>query len=334
MRKIILSLICALVILSACEKVVLNDPSTNLPNTSTNKTSPTVTLTDPANNATGVVLNHIIVTNFNKPIDQTTITSLTFTLMQGLTAVAGTITSTGTKATFTSTSNLSPNTIYTGTITTGAKDVAGNALISNYTFSFTTGTAADTIPPTVISTDPLNNATSVATNKVVALTFSEAMDPLTLNTTTFTLKQGTTSVSGTVAYSGTNATFTPSNILAPGTTYTATITTGAKDIAGNALAANSVWSFTTFVTPPLSFASDVVPVLTMCNNCHRHGWTTSSVASTFYTNLVNRGYVNPISYTSSMIYSMLNSGHPGSGNISTANTNKIINWMKEGSKNN
>lgn len=97
----------------------------------------------------------------------------------------------------------------------------------------------------VTSTDPINNVTGVARNKVVALTFSEAMDPLTINTSTFTLKQGTTAVSGTVAYSGTTATFTPSNVLAPSITYTATITTGAKDLAGNALAANTVWSFTT-----------------------------------------------------------------------------------------
>ncbi|MDO9579662.1 MAG: ice-binding family protein [Bacteroidales bacterium] len=101
------------------------------------------------------------------------------------------------------------------------------------------------VRPKVTSTDPLNNVTGVARNKVVALTFSEAMDPLTINTSTFTLKQGTTAVSGTVAYSGTTATFTPSNVLAPSITYTATITTGAKDLAGNALAANTVWSFTT-----------------------------------------------------------------------------------------
>jgi len=107
------------------------------------------------------------------------------------------------------------------------------------------GESNDNDSPMVTSTDPLNNATGVAHNKVVALTFSEAMDPLTINTSTFTLKQGTTAVSGTVAYSGTTATFTPSNVLAPSITYTATITTGAKDLAGNALAANTVWSFTT-----------------------------------------------------------------------------------------
>ena len=91
------------------------------------------------------------------------------------------------------------------------------------------------------------------------------------------------------------------------------------------------------VTPPvtgLSFAKDVMPVLSMCQGCHNHGWTASTVASTYYTNLVNSGYVNPASYTSSAIYLKLSSGHPGAGNISAANTNKIINWMIQGSKNN
>jgi hypothetical protein len=101
------------------------------------------------------------------------------------------------------------------------------------------------VRPTVTITDPLNTASGVARNKAVVLTFSEAMDPLTINTSTFTLMQGTTPVSGTVAYSGTTATFTPTNTLAAGTTYTATITTGAKNVAGTALAGNIVWSFTT-----------------------------------------------------------------------------------------
>jgi hypothetical protein len=95
------------------------------------------------------------------------------------------------------------------------------------------------------STDPGNNLTGVARNKVISFTFSEAMDPLTINSTTFTLMQGTTAVAGTVSYSGTTATFTPANPLLPGTVYTATITTGAKSLNGKSLASNSVWGFTT-----------------------------------------------------------------------------------------
>ena len=207
--------------------------------------APTVTLIDPANNATGVAISKVIVATFSEAMDQTTINATTFTLKQGTTSVAGTVTKTGTTGTFTPTASLEYSKVYTGTISTGTKDLAGNALAANYTFSFTTGAAPDTALPMVNSTDPLNNATGVARNKVVALTFSEAMTASTINTTTFTLKQGTTAVAGAVAYSGTTATFTPTTILAASTVYTATITTGAKDVAGNALAANTVWSFTT-----------------------------------------------------------------------------------------
>lgn len=50
-----------------------------------------------------------------------------------------------------------------------------------------------------------------------------------------------------MSYVGLTATFTPTDYLAENTTYTATITIGAKDLSspGNALASNYVWSFTT-----------------------------------------------------------------------------------------
>jgi hypothetical protein len=69
--------------------------------------------------------------------------------------------------------------------------------------------------------------------------------PLTVTNVTFTLKQGTAPVSGTVNYAGVTATFTPSSSLAASTVYTATITTVVKDLAGNTLASNFIWSFTT-----------------------------------------------------------------------------------------
>ena len=99
--------------------------------------------------------------------------------------------------------------------------------------------------PTVTSTDPVSNATGVARNKGIAFTFSEAMDPATINNTTFTLKQGSTNITGTVTYSGNTAVFTPAVALAPSTTYTATISTGAKNLAGKPLSDNKVWNFTT-----------------------------------------------------------------------------------------
>jgi len=122
----------------------------------------------------------------------------------------------------------------------------------------------------VLSTVPANNATAIATSIHPTVTFSEAMNSTTINTTNFTLKQGSTAVAGTVAYSGTTATFTPSSTLTANTVYTGTITTGAKDAAGNAIASDYAWSFTTApAVAVISFATQVLPILqSKCMPCH------------------------------------------------------------------
>jgi hypothetical protein len=107
----------------------------------------------------------------------------------------------------------------------------------------------DTTPPTVSATYPANGATGFFVDGSIRITFSERMDPGTVNLTTFTLEDSVshTPVQMTVNYGGDTVTFTPDNPpgLARTRSYTATITTGAKDLAGNALAANQSWSFTT-----------------------------------------------------------------------------------------
>ncbi|MCX6120722.1 MAG: Ig-like domain-containing protein, partial [Ignavibacteriales bacterium] len=227
---------------------------------------PTVTFTDPANNATGVGFNKKIAATFSETMDASTITTATFTLMQGTTFVSGTVSYVGTTAIYSPTSNLAPSTTYTATITTSAKDLAGIAMVSNYVWSFTTGAAAVIIPPTVTLTDPVNAATGVGFNKKIAATFSETMDATTITTASFTLMQGSTFVSGTVSYSGTTAIYSPSSNLAPSTTYTATITTSAKDLAGIAMVSNYVWSFTTgaaaVIIPPTVTLTDPVNAAT------------------------------------------------------------------------
>jgi hypothetical protein len=205
-------------------------------------TAPTVISTDPVNNATGVVLNKVISASFSEVMNPLTINATSFILMQGATVVPGAVTYSGSTAYFTPTIALLPGTLYTATITTGARNLAGTSLANNYVWTFTTGTA---VAPVVISNDPVNNATGVALNKTVTATFNMAMDPLTINATTFTVKQGTTTVVGTVTYSGSTASFNNALPFDANTVYTATITTGAKNVAGTPLASNYVWTFTT-----------------------------------------------------------------------------------------
>src|SRR5207249_4956488 len=136
-----------------------------------------------------------------------TITTVTFTLRQGTTPVTGTVTYAGVTATFNPLNTLAPNTIYTATITTGARDLAGNALISDFVWSFTTGATPDTTAPTVSFAVSANAATGVAINQTLSLPVALPIYPLTITTVTLTLKQGTTAVAGTVSYAGVTATF-------------------------------------------------------------------------------------------------------------------------------
>ena len=206
--------------------------------------NPMVISADPINKATNIVLNKVIAVNFNMPMNQATINATTFTVKQGATVVAGSVSYTGTTAYFKPNVSLVANTLYTATITTEAKNIQGTALSSNFVWTFTTGT---TIAPTVVSTDPLDNATATLLNKSISATFSIAIDPKTINDKTFTVKNGTTLIAGVVSYTGTTATFDPSTDLLPGTTYTATISQ-AKNMAGVALANDYVWNFSTSST--------------------------------------------------------------------------------------
>lgn len=103
----------------------------------------------------------------------------------------------------------------------------------------------NTLSPIVTSTFPLDGDEGMARNGSLTATFSMEMDPSTINATTFTLKQGATSIPGTVEYSGKTATFAPLGTLGASTDYSATISTGALSEGGQALASNHTWNFST-----------------------------------------------------------------------------------------
>ncbi len=103
------------------------------------------------------------------------------------------------------------------------------------------GVKPDTQPPTVTNVSPANGAIYVRPNAVMSVTFSEAMQEASINDSTFTVD----GVTGTVNYADRVATFTPDSNLHLNSVYTATISTGAKDAAGNALQSSYIWDFTT-----------------------------------------------------------------------------------------
>ena len=204
---------------------------------------PTVKATSPAGNASGVHLDAVITATFNEAVNGASINATTFTLSNGVTAVPGVVSYAGVTATLVPTSPLADNTTFTATVTTGVRDLDGDAMARAKVWTFVTGLA-----PTVLSTNPASAATGVSRTPAITVTFSEAMDPATLTATTFTLRNGLVAIPGVVTRTATTATLTPSSILASNTLFTATVSTGAKSVAGIGLGSAYTWNFTTAAT--------------------------------------------------------------------------------------
>ncbi|MBR9974643.1 MAG: DUF3494 domain-containing protein [Bacteroidetes bacterium] len=220
-------------------------------------TPPTVRYTVPANNAMNVPVNQKLAATFSEAMDPSTITNLTFTLKLGMQTVPGSVVFRGLTATFTPDSHLTANETYSATISTGVTDLAGNPIEADYVWSFDTDISADLTAPIVISTVPVNAELDVAVNKTLSVTFSKEMDPLTITSTSFTLRKGAIPVLGMITSVGTDAFFMPLMLLSTHTEYHATITTQVTDLAGNPLEMNHTWSFTTGAGLPGPFPVDL-----------------------------------------------------------------------------
>ena len=211
--------------------------------TAADTAGPMVVARSPMPNATGVALNATVTAQFNENVMG--VSGTTFTLANGGTPIAGTVTySAGTRtATFTPSAALPPSTLLTATLTSGITDTSSNALM-NAPVTWTFTTAADTTAPTVTMRMPAPNATMVPLSTTIAVQFSEPVMGVT--TSSFTVNDGA-AVAGTLASTmgGREWTFTPSAAFAANDTVTVTLTTAIQDSSGNALAAPVTWMFTT-----------------------------------------------------------------------------------------
>jgi hypothetical protein len=238
-------------------------------------TPPMVNSTSPVNNATGIAPTANVSATFSEDMDQCTLTTSTFTLTkQGSTSpLAATVSydAANKKAVLDPDSDLAANTSYTAVIkggSNGAKDLAGNALAQDYSWTFTTASPPDTTAPKVDTVSPANLTTGVARSTNLTATFSEKMDPASITKATFELytcpsttstncTMQVTNVTVSLSTDGLRATLNPygtsSTLLASRTRYKAVVTTGTKDMAGNALDQDpsavgnqqQVWYFTT-----------------------------------------------------------------------------------------
>ena len=222
-------------------------------------TVPSVTARSPAISATNVPINSAIVVDFSEPL-LTPIPANSFELFAPgpveVTAVTITLENGNARLRMTPNSNLNTSTSYTVFVRTTIEDVAGNNLFAQDSWSFTTAAAApgpDVTPPTVIARTPAPNATNVSRTTTVIVDFSETMDAATIHSNSIELYRVSDSAEigcnitlGAIdGQSNRRITLTPTAQLGFATQYQAFVKTLVKDLAGNALAAESSWLFTT-----------------------------------------------------------------------------------------
>jgi Ice-binding-like/Bacterial Ig-like domain len=201
--------------------------------------APTILMVVPQTN--GVGTNRAVAVVFSRPMDPASINAGTF-LVSG---VAGTVTydTANRIAAFRPSADFAANTMFSASITVGARDTSGIPLAAPFNFSFTTRATTDTSPPDVVAINVAAGATCVALDQKIKATFDEQMDSITINPSTFFIE----GVAGAVTFDvvSQTATFTPAANLAANTKFTITVTTGVKDLGGVPLPAPFQQTFTT-----------------------------------------------------------------------------------------
>jgi len=134
--------------------------------------APTVSTVSPANGSTGIAVGSDVMATFSEALSSASVTTTTASIA----GVTSAVTLSGNVVTINPSANLAPDTLYTVTLMGGAsgiKDLAGNALVSNYTFTFRTAPIAN-IPPTANA--GANQTITLPTNSV-SLSGSQSNDP-------------------------------------------------------------------------------------------------------------------------------------------------------------
>lgn len=219
-------------------------------------TVPTIVATVPRDRATDVSTTSSIRVVFSEPIDPSSIHQDTFFLNEG---IAGTYSydEPSRTAALTPARPIPPATVMRVTVTKGVKDLAGNPLENDFTWSFTTASRSDQTAPRIITKTPGENAESVPVNSNVSVTFDEDVDPASLQSNFALTGPSGEAVPARFSYdvASRTAVLDPESDLNFQTTYQVLIKRGVRDLSGNAVSSDVGWSFTTGrapdTTPPV-----------------------------------------------------------------------------------
>jgi methionine-rich copper-binding protein CopC len=228
---------------------------------STSTLAPTIQATSPSNGDNPAPLNVHFDTQFNTPLNPSTVINANIYLYDGTNGTYPAITITQpqpNEVLVVPNANLTPNHYIYLYFTNGLQSTTSVPSNSPNWYVYT-GTAADTTTPTVVSAVPYSGATNVGVNVSPGVVFSKSIDPVSLNSSTFQVLNGGTPLAGTYWFSSsdTRIEFVPNAPLPPSTTLTININ-GVTDWEGHSVTYNS--SFQTgpgpdFITPTVVFTS-------------------------------------------------------------------------------
>jgi hypothetical protein len=226
--------------------------------TTVDTTPPTVTQFSPLAGEDNVSADTDVTVTFSEAMDEGTVNASTVELRDPSNAMVPATVSynaASLTATLNPDASLSAGVTYTARVKGGSadqqvKDVAGNALAANVTWTFT---IVD--PPQIVSRTPAPGSTNESIGVAPAAKFSEALDETSLDETTVLLTDADAPdnpIPVNVSYEASTftVTLTPQQLLQRGQTYTVTLKGGPDephitDTTGTPLASNTVWSFTT-----------------------------------------------------------------------------------------
>ena len=216
-----------------------------------------VTSVDPAVGSVNVPITQAMRVLFSEPADPATLTSANIYLAQGTGKVAGTlqIDADYRGVVFTPTLQLKGFTLYTMVVSGAVVDKVGRSLALPQSVSFTT---VDNIPPAITSVSPVNGTLQVANDAVVRLTFSETVDPNSLDGITLSSSGTPVEVRKDVIQNGTVVALTPLEPLVYNRSYTVNAS-GVLDMVGNVLSGSLQGTFATLDTIAPTISQLAVP---------------------------------------------------------------------------
>jgi hypothetical protein len=207
--------------------------------------SPYVVSTSPVSHAMDVPVKTNITIRFNMPMN----TTATEGAISSTPSITGTYSwdSASMNMTWKPSSDLQLNTKYTVTITTDAKSETGMNMKSPYIFSFTTAQPPDTFPPYIVRTTPANSTNNIPVNTAIAIEWNESMNRSSAEVAFSSIP----TVSCAWSWTGATQTCALNLPLMLDTSYTITISTKARDFAGNNMVAPYIFSFSTAKLPDI-----------------------------------------------------------------------------------